>query len=89
MTTRTSSGVMGRWGRRIVTNTDRESQDGQPSFSQAARASPAGAGSGSRSVRLPLPVTVISPARQSMSPSWSPAASAPRRPSRASSDRIA
>lgn len=50
---------------------------GRPSFSQAATASPAEAGSGSRSVLLPLPVTAISPARQSMSPSRSPAASAP------------
>ena len=89
MMTRTRCGVTGRWGRRIVTNTARDPQDGRPSFSQAARASPAGAGSGSRSVLLPLPVTVTSPARQSMSPSCSPAASAPRRPSRASSDKIA
>ena len=67
----------------------RDPHGGRPPVSQAARASPAGPGSGSRSVLLPLPVTVISPARQSMSPSWSPAASAPRRPSRASSDKIA
>ena len=89
MTARTDSGVSGRKGLRTVTNTDRDSHCGRPSLSQAASASPARAGSGSRSVLLPLPVTAISPARQSMSPSCSPAASAPRRPSRASSDKTA
>ena len=51
--------------------------------------SPAGTGNGSRSSRLPLPRIITSPARQSMSLSCRAAASAPRSPSRASSDRTA
>ena len=79
-----------RYGLRTVTNTARASHRGRPRVSHAATASPAGAGNGSRSVRLPLPVTVISPARQSMSSSCQPGglASAQPQPGQQRQDRV-
>jgi hypothetical protein len=89
MIARTASGDSCRYGARTVMNTAGDPHRARPPVSQAASASPTGTGSGSRSSRAPLPRIITSPARQSMSPSCTAAASAPRSPSRASTVKIA
>ena len=77
-------------GGRSRTNTAGQAASrGRPPASQLATASPASAGNGSMSRRLPLPRTVISPCRQQMSPRSRAATSPARKPSRASSTKIA